>query len=467
MLSLQEKKLGIVVIDTFILSVVAVIALALPWVIGEASLEDAIVQWPWVMGLALLLLMIGYLNDGLDITSLRDFRLFLRRWLASWGIALGVYLLYYFFFSSGTTRGISVQVLPRIAPFTFLLLTVAVIPLGRLASGRFFGISSLLKTCIIIGAGHSGRHFVKEVASSSGEWHVVGILDDDQAKHGTSLSGVQILGSCDQLLPWVEKLDVQEVVLAINGEIRREIIDVLMSCFEMGIAVYPVLTATERMLQRIPIHHLGDHWLPATFWASSDTPLLFRLTKRSIDIAVAGLLGIITLPVIGFALLGTLLTSRGPVFYRQQRVGFSGRPFWITKIRTMVRDAEPSGQAQWAVAGDKRITPFGGFLRRTRIDELPQLWNVIRGEMSLVGPRPERPEFVQKLQSEIPYYRARLCMCPGLTGWAQILYRYGNSVEDAKVKLEYDLYYVKNRCVWLDLIILFKTVKTVALFRGT
>jgi lipopolysaccharide/colanic/teichoic acid biosynthesis glycosyltransferase len=184
-----------------------------------------------------------------------------------------------------------------------------------------------------------------------------------------------------------------------------------------------------------------------------------------VDLILALALLVPATPVIAVAAILSRLTSKGPSFYRQYRVGMHGSQFTITKIRTMVADAERNG-AQWASAADPRITPLGKFMRATRIDELPQLWSVLKGDMSLVGPRPERPEFVEQLAKEIPFYRARLAVRPGLTGWAQIKHRYANSVEDTKTKLEYDLFYIKNRCIRLDLLILAKTAKTVVTFRG-
>ena len=161
------------------------------------------------------------------------------------------------------------------------------------------------------------------------------------------------------------------------------------------------------------------------------------------------------------------LSSRGPVFYHQERVGLQGRIFTVHKFRSMRPDAEAATGAVWASkAGDDRVTPVGGFLRRARLDELPQLWNVLRGDMSMVGPRPERPEFIQRLSSVIPFYGQRHVVRPGITGWAQVKYTYGASVEDAFEKLQYDLYYVKNMSIALDLFILFSTIKTVLLSRG-
>lgn len=194
-------------------------------------------------------------------------------------------------------------------------------------------------------------------------------------------------------------------------------------------------------------------------------PLFYDVFKRATDLLFALIVSIVTLPILLVGALLVRLTSHGNAFYRQLRVGLHGRLFTIHKLRTMVDDAEAGG-LQWAEKNDTRITPLGKFLRATRIDELPQLWNVLRGDMSLVGPRPERPEFVEQLEKEIPFYRARFAVRPGITGWAQVKHRYVNSVEDTKTKLEYDLFYIKNRSLWLDLVILGKTTKTVVTFRG-
>jgi exopolysaccharide biosynthesis polyprenyl glycosylphosphotransferase len=242
-------------------------------------------------------------------------------------------------------------------------------------------------------------------------------------------------------------------------------IKALMTCFEQGVDIVPVVMATERALGRVPLQHLGDRWLPSTFWASNVMPLFYDVFKRATDILFALAVSIVTLPLLLLGALLVRLTSHGPAFYRQVRVGMHGRLFTIYKLRTMVDNAEAGG-AQWAEKNDVRITPLGKVLRATRIDELPQLWNVLRGDMSLVGPRPERPEFVDQLEKEIPFYRARFAVRPGITGWAQVKHRYANSVEDTKTKLEYDLFYIKNRSLWLDLVTLGKTAKTVVTFRG-
>jgi exopolysaccharide biosynthesis polyprenyl glycosylphosphotransferase len=242
-----------------------------------------------------------------------------------------------------------------------------------------------------------------------------------------------------------------------------------MSCYEQGVSIVAMPVLYEQITGRVPIEHVGSHlWtlvLPLEKRTVSFS--VYLLIRRVFD-AVCALVGLLLfallLPVLAIAIK---LTSRGPVFYRQVRLGRGGRPFTLVKLRTMKRDAENGHGVQGASHRDSRITPIGGFLRRTRLDEAPQLLNIMRGEMSLVGPRPERPEFVERLEREIPFYRTRLAVDPGLTGWAQVRYRYGSSTEDALRKLQYDLYYIRHQSLLLDLEILIRTVWTVLLFRGT
>jgi exopolysaccharide biosynthesis polyprenyl glycosylphosphotransferase len=190
------------------------------------------------------------------------------------------------------------------------------------------------------------------------------------------------------------------------------------------------------------------------------------LLRRILAISASVVLLLIVTPLIPIIILAIKLDSRGPVLYRQKRVGLGSKVFYCYKFRTMRQDAEADTGATWATDDDPRITRVGKFLRTTRLDEIPQLWCVLKGDMSFVGPRPERPEFVEWLAKQIPFYAVRSAVRPGITGWAQIRYKYGNSVEDAKQKLQYDLYYIKNMSVGLDLLIMFQTIKIVLLGRG-
>jgi lipopolysaccharide/colanic/teichoic acid biosynthesis glycosyltransferase len=223
----------------------------------------------------------------------------------------------------------------------------------------------------------------------------------------------------------------------------------------------------EALTERVPVEHVRNDWLLPSQVTGGQTSLTYRLFVHLLDWSFGLLAGLILLVVGPLVVLLIKLTSPGPILYRQIRLGRGGVPFEVLKFRSMVVDAEGELGPQWAALDDPRVTRVGRFLRVTRLDELPQVLNILRGDIHLVGPRPERPEFIAELEQEIPFYRARLAVKPGLTGWAQVKYHYGNTVEDALIKLEYDLYYIKNRSAVLDLSILLKTAGVILLFRGT
>ena len=239
----------------------------------------------------------------------------------------------------------------------------------------------------------------------------------------------------------------------------RELLDLRLR----GVVIEDSSVVMERLLGRLPLDGLNPSSLIFTqgFNVKASHQLIWRLI--SIMLSFVGLT--LCLPLIPFIILAVRLSSPGPILFRQTRVGLRGRPFSLLKFRTMRQDAERNG-AVWATRNDSRVTPLGKVMRKTRLDEIPQLWNVLRGEMGLVGPRPERPEFVQWLAREIPFYELRHMVRPGITGWAQVRYQYGASLEETKRKLEYDLYYIKHVSIGLYLLIIFETIKTIVLGRG-
>ena len=239
----------------------------------------------------------------------------------------------------------------------------------------------------------------------------------------------------------------------------RELLELRLN----GVVIENVSALLERLLGKLPLQSLNPSTL--IFTEGFKIKASQQILRRVISIAVSFIGLVICLPFFPFIILAVRLSSPGPIFFRQTRVGLRGRHFSVIKFRTMRQDAEAKG-AVWASKNDPRVTRLGRFMRKTRLDEIPQLWNVLRGEMAFVGPRPERPEFVQWLSSEIPYYELRHMIRPGITGWAQVRYQYGASLEETKQKLEYDLYYVKHLSVGLDLLIMFETVKTIILRRG-
>lgn len=263
------------------------------------------------------------------------------------------------------------------------------------------------------------------------------------------------------LLDLVREHDIDELVIAVENRRRSFPIDELIECKMSGIAVTELLTFFERQFGKIRLDMLYPSSIILLDGFSH--AVVRRFSKQSFDVLLALLMLIVTSPVFLITAIAILAESRvrGPILYRQERVGRNGRPFNVLKFRSMAPDAEKDGVAVWAMKNDSRVTRVGRFIRKTRIDELPQVLNVLKGEMSFVGPRPERPEFVDMLSEKVPYYTMRHRVNPGITGWAQIRYPYGGSESDAREKLEYDLYYIKNYSLFLDLIIIFQTVQVI------
>jgi sugar transferase (PEP-CTERM system associated) len=261
----------------------------------------------------------------------------------------------------------------------------------------------------------------------------------------------------------VRRFKVREVIVAVRDQ-RGGVLPLseLLECRVSGIPVTDLAGLYERVRGEFPIDSLKASWLIYGHGFSQDKARAF--VKRVTDILVSTVLLTLATPVIIATAIAVRLESRGPIIYRQERVGRGGRPFMCLKFRSMRSDAEKDGVARWAQAKDPRVTAVGSFIRKVRIDELPQLINVLRGEMSLVGPRPERPAFVDQLKKDVPFYDLRHSVKPGLTGWAQVRYSYAASLEDARKKLQYDLYYVKNHSLFLDILIILETVRVV-LFR--
>jgi sugar transferase (PEP-CTERM system associated) len=259
------------------------------------------------------------------------------------------------------------------------------------------------------------------------------------------------------------KTHIDRVIVAMEDRRGAMPVQELLHLRLQGVVIEEAGVVTERLLGRLSLAGLNPSNL--IFTHGFHVRASQQIARRLVSFSVAFIASVICLPVIPFLILAVRLSSPGPVLFRQTRVGLGGRHFSVIKFRTMRRDAEAAG-AVWATKDDPRVTRLGRFMRKTRLDEIPQLWNVLRGEMGFVGPRPERPEFVQWLTSEIPYYDLRHIIRPGITGWAQVRYQYGASLEETRQKLEYDLYYIKHLSLGLDLLIMFETIKTIILRRG-
>ena len=294
---------------------------------------------------------------------------------------------------------------------------------------------------------------------------IVGFVDPDPSKVGERMINPGVVGTIEDIPSIVRARGVDRVVVSLVDARGKLPMEKLLEMKLDGVTFDHLPSVYEEYTGKIAVENLRPSWL--IFSSGFRKSRTQAAVKRSLDVAMAAGGLIVGAPLFAVIAVAVRLTSPGPVFYHQKRVGLRGHIFSVHKFRSMRQDAEAVTGAVWASpAGDSRVTPIGGFLRRTRLDELPQLWNILKGEMSFVGPRPERPEFVTNLTQMIPYYGQRHVIRPGLTGWAQVCYAYGASTEDALQKLQYDLFYIKNFSVGLDLYILFETIKTMVLRKG-
>ncbi|MDD3354554.1 TIGR03013 family XrtA/PEP-CTERM system glycosyltransferase [Zoogloea sp.] len=325
---------------------------------------------------------------------------------------------------------------------------------------RRVGAGVLVKRVMVIGTGADAvavEHALTQPASSS--LQVVGFYPAGSGDD-VRVDPKRVIHFDGSLLAAANHLRVNEIIVAVK-ERRGGVIPLrdLLDCKMAGIKVLDLSSFFERVRGQVRIDSLRASWL--IYGEGFRQGWGRTLVKRIFDVVASLVLLILAAPVMVIAALAILIEDGAPVFYRQERVGLGGRLFKVIKFRSMRRDAERDGKPRWAAANDDRVTRTGRFIRKVRIDELPQLFNVLKGEMSLVGPRPERPYFVDQLTRDIPFYAVRHCVKPGVTGWAQVRYQYGSSVDDAVNKLQYDLYYVKNHTLFLDTVVLFETVRVV------
>jgi exopolysaccharide biosynthesis polyprenyl glycosylphosphotransferase len=366
------------------------------------------------------------------------------------------------------TGGLLPVIRPRISETFAGVLFLIPLALMRLFFATALRHAPMRRHVAVVGANNSGHEMVDALRNYGGEtYEFVGYFDDTpNFKAVGTQKDIHYISPVSDLIPVSREYGIDQIVLANPAETPGLQATVSL-CHERGIQVTPMFALYQDLTGRVPVSHLGKDWFVAMPAHIKTTTRTYMVVKRLLDITVASivLLGLAIIgPVIALAIK---LDSPGPVFFRQTRVGRGGKPFEIIKFRSMRQDAEAQLGAVWAINGDPRITRVGRSLRRSRLDEIPQMWNVLVGDMSLVGPRPERPEFDEKLESEIPFYRARRAVQPGLTGWAQVRHGYGNTMRDTLRKVEYDLYYIKNESLYLDLLIILRTVAVVLRLGGT
>ena len=352
--------------------------------------------------------------------------------------------------------------LPQIAGAVLLLLLLLGV---RVCYSLLLLRAPLRRHMVVVGANPTGYEIVQAITRYGGtSYEFLGYFDDKpQPADPSPATTAPLTFPTSDLLLIHAKFGIDQIILA-TPDRPASLLQWLSLCHERGIQITPMFALYQDLTGRVPVEHLGNDWFVALPAHRKSTP--YVLIKRAFDLLLAACVLLVTAPLLPLVALAIRLDSPGPIFFRQSRVGRGGKLFRIVKFRSMRQNAEAMTGAVWAQKDDPRITRVGRFIRRSRLDELPQLWNVLRGDMSFVGPRPERPEFDAQLESGIPFYRARRAVSPGLTGWAQIRHGYGNTMDDALRKVEYDLYYIKNESFYLDLLILLRTVAVVFRLRG-
>jgi len=380
---------------------------------------------------------------------------------------VGIFILFFLIFIDDYINGVGSAT--RILIFIYWGLLLALVGIGRLFI-RNFQRSLLIKgvgrkNALVVGFNPKAHEVHDEVKKHPAlGLDIVGYVSIHDLSQETNYSGVQVLGNISNLPGTIDKYNAKEVIIALEKEDRDELVGIIATCEPKNVGLkivpdlYEILSGQARtsQLYGVPLIDVMPQLMPE--WE--------KKLKRLIDIIVSLVILIITLPVTIITALAIKIDSDGNIFFKQERCGINGKIFKIYKFRSMKKDAEKTTGPVWSQKDDPRITRVGKFIRRVRIDEIPQMINVLNGEMSIIGPRPERPYFVEKLSQQIPYYKRRLKVRPGITGWAQVKHKYDETIEDVKIKLRYDLFYIENMSLRMDFKILFRTIFVVLLGKG-
>jgi exopolysaccharide biosynthesis polyprenyl glycosylphosphotransferase len=414
--------------------------------------------WFFLLPLVWLIFMV----DLYDLQKSINIRKVLRGIATAAISALGIYAIIYITYSGSPDT-----LLPRLGVAIFLVAVSILTLFWRLIYVWVFTSSRFLRKVLVVGAGRSGQVFIQTIIDSKpNPFLISGVIDDDPNKQNNKISGVEVLGTSKDFYHIIQEQQVSEIIVAVTGSMNSDLFQALLDAQEQGLQITRMPVAYEELTGRVPIQLLEADWILRSFVDQARISSFFEFSKRLIDI-VGGLVGTLLFglffPFIGFLVL---LDDGLPIIYTQTRSGKGGRPYKILKFRTMRNDAEADGRPKWAKEDDERATRSGKFMRKAHIDELPQFLNVLRGDMSLVGPRAERPELVEFFQTQVPFYRARLLVKPGITGWAQINFGYASTIEETTMKLEYDLYYILHRSLPMDFTILLRTPAMMLGLRG-
>jgi exopolysaccharide biosynthesis polyprenyl glycosylphosphotransferase len=459
------ERRTLLVIGDFAMASIAVFLGLYFWASGEKLLgfsakflSQRVPGWFYLLPFLWVVLMVGLY----DIHRASNLGQTVRGIATAALIGLGFYLLLFFYFTDPPK-----SLLPRRGVAGFFVAASVLTLLWRYIYIRIFTAPAFMRRVLIVGAGEVGQTLLRVIDDLwPPPFYLVGLIDDDPQKIGSNIAGHPVLAGSDRLLDIIDQEKVSDLIVAISGEMKGSTFQILLDAQEQGIEISGMAVVYEELLGRVPIRLLEAEWILRSFVDQSRVSGFYEFGKRIIDL-LGGFFGVtVFVLLLPFISIGIYLDSGRPIFYKQTRSGRGGQPYQILKFRTMRQDAEPDGKPQWAKEDDERATRFGRYLRKAHLDELPQFLNVMQGEMSLVGPRAERPELVEMFQQHVPFYRARLLVKPGITGWAQINFGYASTIDETVVKLEYDLYYIKHRNILIDFIIMLRTPATVFGLRG-
>ncbi len=453
---ISERKILLRILDiVFVLACLQLIGNFFDFDYFKISQEN----WVWTIVLAGYLSVFGTVFELYNLQQASKFQTILKNTILTVSITALFYLLTPFYTPELPENRL--QIIYFFLAMTIGLLIWRWLYIILISSPRFY------KRVLVVGDSFDIKKIINNLEGADPNYKIVGFINTDSSKKVYDVPEFIQEYPIKELTHTVSSNGISEIVVAsdYSDGVSKPLYLQLINLLESGFPIREYMQVYEEITQRIPVQYVDKDFYRYFPFSRSNQNKFYQLFHRLFDIIMA-LVGIcFFLLIFPFILIGNLIGNRGPLFYTQSRIGRNGFAFKIIKLRTMVTDAEKNG-AMWAQKNDARITRFGKFLRRSRLDEIPQFFNVLFGEMSVIGPRPERPVFVRELSEQIPFYETRHVVKPGLTGWAQVMGSYGSSTDDALEKLQYDLYYIKRRNLFMDLSIVLKTISTVIFYRG-
>lgn len=459
-LRISERRLLLMAGDA--LSIVAAVFIALfIWSqVANRPFTMAFIapQLYWFVVLLFGWLLLANANDFYELSIAANRAASLQRLALITSQILIVYLLVFFF----SPR----DALPRLFILYYGVTSFLLLGLWRLLNPALIGWAAEPRHVLIIGTDWGAEAMIQAIQTHARRiYDIRGIIGTAQDV-GRVVCDVPVIGTGNDLMNFVLRDRISEIIFISAPDMTHEVFQGLMTAYERGVVLTPMPLLYERLTGRVPVEHVNANWamvLPIGGSSIFTAYNVFQWVMNKSLSLVGTVVFLVLLPFLAFIIR---LETPGNILFRQKRLGINGREFEILKFRTMIQNAEASTGPVFSREGDPRITRVGRFMRKTRLDELPQVLNILRGDMSIVGPRPERPEHVARLMEKIPFYRTRMVVRPGLTGWAQVQYTYGSTDEDALVKLEYDLYYIRHKSVFLDLNIVIRTIGKVLRMSG-